>query len=279
MLIGAHVSTAGGLANAFERGVELGCTTIQIFSKSERQWQAKPITPAEVEKYKAEEARTGIGPVIVHDSYLINLASPKDDLWQKSIKAFAHELERCALLDIPYLVTHPGAHVGSGEEPALQREAEALNKLFADQTGGDVMVLLETTAGQGTALGWQFEHVARLFELVEHNTRLGVCVDTCHIFAAGYDIRTVETYTDTFATFDNVIGIDRIRAFHVNDSQRELGSRVDRHADIGEGEIGAEAFRLLMNDPRFVDIPKILETPKENHAENLARLRSFINPT
>lgn len=281
MPFGAHMSISGGLAKAFARGESVGCEAMQIFSKSERQWAAKPILPEDAAAFRAEQARSGIGPVVVHDSYLINLAAPADELWEKSIAAFAHELERCQQLGIPYIVTHPGAHTGSGEEAGLQREAVALERLFAEGVGGDTMVLLETTAGQGSCLGNRFEHLARLFELLPgHHARLGVCVDTCHIFAAGYDIRDAERYAATFAELDRVVGLANVRCFHLNDSQKDLGSRVDRHAPIGQGCIGQEAFRLLVNDPRFHGLPMIIETPKGDDMaedrENLGLLRSLV---
>jgi deoxyribonuclease-4 len=277
---GAHMSISGGLHKAFAHGERAGCDTIQIFSKNQQQWRAKPLTEQDIAQFKAEQQRSGFAPIIVHDSYLINLASPKDELWEKSTAAFAEELERCAALGIPYIVTHPGAHTGSGEDTGLRREADALNRLFDAGTGAGVMVLLETTAGQGTCLGHRFEHLARLIELVNQPERLGVCVDTCHILAAGYDIRTPETYAATFEEFDRVVGIERIKALHVNDSQKGLGSRVDRHTHIGEGCVGIEGFRALVNDPRLADVPMILETPKgDDLAEdiaNLAKLRELI---
>jgi deoxyribonuclease-4 len=280
MKFGAHMSISGGLHKAFGHGEKAGCEALQIFSKNQQQWRAKPLTEADIATFKAEHQRCGAWPLVVHDSYLINLATPGEELWEKSIAAFGEELERCAALGIPYLVTHPGAHTGSGEDAGLRREADALNRLFKEGVGGDVLVLLETTAGQGTCLGYRFEHLVRLIELVEHQERLGVCVDTCHILAAGYDIRTPEAYTATFAEFDRLVGLDRIKVFHVNDSQKSLGSRVDRHTHIGEGEIGIEGFRALVNDARFVDLPMILETPKgEDLAEdiaNLAQLRGLI---
>lgn len=280
MKFGAHMSISGGLHKAFAHGERAGCDTIQIFSKNQQQWRARPLAEQDIAQFKAEQQRSGFAPIIVHDSYLINLASPKDELWEKSTAAFADELERCAALGIPYIVTHPGAHTGSGEEAGLRREADALNRLFDAGTGAGVMVLLETTAGQGTCLGYRFEHLARLIELVKQPERLGVCVDTCHILAAGYDIRTPETYAATFEEFDRVVGVERIKALHVNDSQKDLGSRVDRHAHIGEGCIGIGGFRALVNDPRFADVPMILETPKgDDLAEdimNLAKLRDLI---
>jgi deoxyribonuclease-4 len=279
------MSISGGVSRAFARGELVECSAMQIFTKSERQWKAKPLPPEEIAAYQAEQQRTGIQPVIVHASYLINMASPKDDLWEKSIAAFAEELERCALLNIPYIVIHPGSHTGSGEDAGIQRHAEAVNRLLSEGVGDRVMILLENTAGQGTALGWSFEHLARMLELVPNDApmqeRMGVCVDTCHTFAAGYDIRTAETYEQTFAEFDRLIGLDRIKAFHLNDSQKELGSRVDRHDHLGKGCIGVEGFRLLVNDPRFRHVPMIIETPKEDmdnapeDKENLALLRSL----
>lgn len=280
MPFGAHMSISGGVSKAFARGQQVNCEAMQIFCKNERQWQGKPLLPDEVAKFKAEQVRTGIGPVVVHDSYLINLAAPADELWEKSIAAFCDELERCALLDVPYLVTHPGAHTGSGEEAGLEREAVALRRIFEAGVGAPVMVLLETTAGQGSSLGHRFEQIARLFELVPQHERMGVCVDTCHIFAAGYDLRTAETYAATFEAFDRTVGLERIKCFHLNDSQKALGSRVDRHAHIGQGEIGLEAFALLVNDPRFKHVPMIIETPKEKEMlediENLSLLRSLV---
>lgn len=283
MKFGAHMSISGGLYKAFGHGERAGCDTIQIFSKNQQQWRAKPLSEEEITRFRAEQARTGMGPLVVHDSYLINLASPNDELWEKSIAAFRDELERCAALGIPYLVTHPGAHVGTGEEAGLLRVATALNRLFTEGAGGDTMVLIETTAGQGSALGHRFEHLASLIALTDQDERLGVCVDTCHILAAGYDIRTPEAYAATFTAFEQIIGLERIRCFHVNDSQKGLSSRVDRHAQIGEGELGLEAFRSLVNDPRFAALPMILETPKgEDLAEdiqNLATLRGLIAPS
>lgn len=277
---GAHMSISGGVSKSFARGESVGLDSMQIFAKNERQWTAKPISPEEATAFRVEQQRTGIHPVVVHDSYLINLAAPADELREKSIAAFADELERCAQLDIPYLVTHPGAHTGIGEEAGLVRVADAICRLLAEGIGGSTMILLETTAGQGTALGYRFEHLARLFELIPYHERLGICVDTCHIFAAGYDIRDPEGYQATFAELDRLVGLTRVKCFHLNDSQKDLGSRVDRHAHIGQGCIGVEAFRMLVNDLRFADLPMIIETPKgEDMAEdrmNLALLRSLV---
>jgi deoxyribonuclease-4 len=278
MHFGAHISVAGGLHRAFERGAAVGCSTMQIFSKNERQWKGKPLTDEAITAFKAEQARTGIGPIVVHDSYLINLASPNEDLWEKSKAAFADELERCQKLDIPYLVTHPGAHTGGGVEGGVQREAEALNHLFANGVGGDTMVLLETTAGQGTCLGGCFEELARLLELIEAAERVGICVDTCHIFAAGYDIRAEHDYTAVMDHLVGLVGLDRIKLFHLNDSKGTLGSHLDRHAAIGEGQIGLDGFRWLVNDPRFCQLPMIIETPKsDDGSEDIRNLTTLRN--
>jgi deoxyribonuclease-4 len=282
MPFGAHMSISGGVAKAFARGEHATCETIQIFSKNQRNWQGKRYSDEEIADYKAEQQRSGIHPVVVHDSYLINMASPKDDLWERSMAAFRDELERCDRLDIPYVVMHPGAHTGSGEAAGLQRQAEALNRIFERDEHQGVTVLLETTAGQGSVLGWHFDHLARLLELVTHDERLGICVDTCHMFVAGYDIRTPETYAETFTALDQAVGLERIKVFHLNDTVNDLGSRVDRHTHIGQGCIGTEAFRLLVNDSRFADIPMIIETPKGDDMaedrENLALLRSLRAP-
>lgn len=279
MNLGAHMSAAGGLFQIFARGEAAGCRTLQLFTKNERQWQAKPLAEDDIARFKAEAARSGLGPLIAHDSYLINLASPKDDLWERSIDAFADELVRCEQLGIPYLVTHPGAHTGSGVEAGLQRVATALDRLFEVGTGGDVTVLLETTAGQGTCLGGCFEELAQLIELLRYPERVAVCADTCHMFAAGYDISTAEGYAATFDRLIELVGLSRIKAFHLNDSKGALGSRLDRHEAIGDGQIGLEGFRYLINDPRFCTLPMVLETPKGADAaediRNLKTLRSL----
>jgi deoxyribonuclease IV len=278
MNLGAHMSIAGGLHTAFARGEAVGCRAMQIFCKNERQWQGKPLRDEDIALFRAEQARTGIGPLIVHDSYLINLASPRDDLWEKSIAAIADELDRGDRLGIPLLVTHPGAHTGSGCESGIERVTHALNRLFDEGVGGETTVLLENTAGQGSCLGGRVEELAWMLEGVRHPERVGVCIDTCHLFAAGYDFRTPESYAATFDRLISLVGSERIRAFHLNDSKGALGSHLDRHAGIGEGEIGVEAFGLLLNDPRFADLPMVLETPKEPEGadvRNLTLLRSL----
>lgn len=275
LLIGAHMSIASGLHLAFARGEETGCAAIQVFTKNASQWRGKAISPAEADAFRQAWQESSIGPVIAHDSYLINLAAPDEAMWRKSIAAFVDEMERCAALGIPELVMHPGAHLGAGEEAGLQRLSAAFREIFAAAPAG-VSVLLENTAGQGTCLGYRFEHLAAVIERVPEG-RFGVCFDTCHAWAAGYDLATAAGYAAVILEFDRVIGLERLRAFHVNDSKKGLGCRVDRHEHIGQGSIGEAGFAALVQDRRFAGIPKILETPKGKDAEldrmNLALLR------
>lgn len=278
MNVGAHISVAGGLHQAFARGEAAGCRTLQIFSKNERQWRAKPLTPEAIDLFKAEAARSGLTAALVHASYLINLASPDDALWERSIGALAEELERCSLLGIPYLVLHPGAHIGSGAEAGIARVAQAIDRLFVEGAGPGVTLLLETTAGQGTCLGGTFEELSTVLDLLHHPERVAVCADTCHIFAAGYDIASPVGYTATFDRLIELVGLDRIKAFHLNDSKGGLGSRLDRHESIGDGQIGIEGFRLLVNDERFHALPMVLETPKgDDGAEDVRNLTTLRN--
>jgi deoxyribonuclease-4 len=279
MLLGAHMSIAGGAFNAFAQGERFGCTTIQIFTKSSNQWRAKELTDEEVDKYHAEQDRTRINPVIAHDSYLINLGSPDKALIKKSREAFLIEMQRCETFKIPVLVTHPGSHLGEGEEWGIERIAESISWLHKKTPGFKVRIALETTAGQGTNLGYKFEQLASMIEQSSEPERLEVCMDTCHIFAAGYDITTKKGYEQTILEFDRIIGLDRLAAIHFNDSKKELGSRVDRHNHIGEGFIGEEPFGFFMRDKRFEKIPKLLETPKGDDGEmdkiNLDKLRKL----
>jgi deoxyribonuclease IV len=280
MRFGAHMSIAGGCDKAFDRAETAGCDSLQVFTKNSNQWNAKPLDEEMLESWCTRERETGIWPVVAHDSYLINLASPKEDLWEKSIEAFGIELQRCDQLGIRYLVTHPGSHTGSGEETGLARVSEALNRIHRDMPNLEVMTLLETTAGQGTNLGACFEHLATITAGVEDKSRVGYCLDTCHIFAAGYDFRTPETYQETMDRFDELLGIDRLFAIHLNDSKHDLGSRRDRHEHIGQGFIGPEGFRQFVNDPRLKDVPGLLETKKgedlAEDIENLATLRGLV---
>jgi deoxyribonuclease-4 len=280
------MSVSGGLHKAFERGKTVGCQTIQIFTKNASQWKAKPLAEADIAAWqKAVAAYADITPVITHDSYLINLASPAEESWEKSLAAFKEEIERNRLLGIPYLVTHAGAHMSSGEEAGLSRIAQAVNRVhneIVEETGNPpgTTILFETTAGQGSSLGYKFEHWGKLLEQLEHPEWTGICFDTCHVFASGYDFRTPEGYDATMSEFDRYIGIQNLRAFHMNDSKQGLGSRVDRHESIGKGHLGLEPFRFLMNDARFTNTPMVLETPKGTDDSedllNLATLRGLV---
>jgi deoxyribonuclease-4 len=261
-ILGAHQSISGGYHRAVELAAETGCDCVQLFTKNSNQWHAKPITETDIAKFQAAFADQRISHPIAHDSYLINLASPGDALWKKSIAAFVEELRRAELLGIPYVVTHPGAFTDSDEKTGLARIAAALDEIHAQTKGLRVQCLLETTAGQGSSLGWRFEHFTAILENVSEPDRLGVCFDTCHVFAAGYPLATKKDYAATMKAFDNSIGLHRIKAFHLNDSRRELGSRVDRHEHLGRGQMGLEPFRYLLNDHRFHKVPMYLETPK-----------------
>jgi deoxyribonuclease-4 len=235
-----------------------------------------PITPEQAQTFRDTLERIGLRQVMAHDSYLINLASPDPTLYQRSLDAFVEEMGRAEALGVAYLVMHPGAHLDSGEEAGLLRVAQALDEAHARCEGYNLRVLLETTAGQGSTLGHRFEHLATILERVADPDRLGVCLDTCHVFAAGYPLAPEEPYQQTMSEFDRIVGLRRIAAFHVNDSLKELGSRVDRHAHIGKGKLGLEPFRLLVNDPRFRDLPMVLETPLEGVADDLAALRGLL---
>ena len=276
------MSIAGGVDKAPLRGREVGCDAIQIFTKSNRQWRARPLGDDEVEAFSTNLKAAGIGPVVAHDCYLLNLAAPVAAVWKRSVAAFREELERAERLGIPYLVTHPGSHLSAAEADGMARVAEALNVLHAALPRHRVRILLETTAGQGTSLGHRFEQLAAILEQVEAAHRVGLCLDTCHLFAAGYDIRSPKGYGEMMRALVTCVGHARVKAIHLNDSRQGLGSRVDRHAHIGEGHLGAAAFRLFLNDPRFRAVPMILETPKDEDfvtadRRNLARLRRLLN--
>jgi deoxyribonuclease-4 len=278
-LIGAHMPTAGGLYKAISAGKEIGCDSVQVFTASPRQWRHSALTEEAVDAYRAACAQCGIEKTVAHDSYLINLAAPEGEIRDKSRTAFRAELERAEALGIKYLVTHMGAHLGEGEAVGLARLSESINWLHDELPGYSVKVALETTAGQGTTLGAAFEQFPIIFNEVRDPDRLVICMDTCHIFVAGYDIRTAETYESTLCRLEANIGKDKLKVVHANDSLKGLGSKVDRHAHIGEGEIGEEAFRLLVNDPRFAGIPIVVETPDAEtmHPVNVKRLRSLIH--
>ena len=279
-LLGAHMSIAGGVDQALLEGKRAGCDVIQIFTKSSRQWAAKPYSREEIQGFLDNQKETGIAIVIAHDSYLLNLGSPDGDLRKRSVRAFIDEMERCETLSIPYLVAHPGAHVGSGEEEGIKTIARSLDEIQAACAGYRTRIALEITAGQGSNLGYRFEQIHNMIDSAQEGDRLRVCFDTEHAFAAGYDLRTKEGYERTFGEFDETIGLKLLAAFHLNDSKKEFHSRVDRHEHIGKGHIGVEAFRLLMNDRRFWGLPMCLETPKgpdlKEDRENLALLRSLL---
>ena len=278
-LFGAHFSIAGGLTNAVATAVRFECGTLQLFTKNASQWACKPIADDDAKSFRKSAKSAKLKLLTAHDSYLINLASPAEELFRKSVEAFAVEWERAEQLGLSYLVAHPGAHVGSGEEAGLKRVIEGLDIASGRCKGLKTRILLETTAGQGTTLGHRFEHLAAIRAGVREPERFGVCLDTCHVFAAGYPIHTADGFAATFREFDGVIGLGNLKLFHVNDSVKPLGSRVDRHAGLGLGEIGEGAFRKLVNDERFDALPMILETPKEGRDGeeldpiNLAKLR------
>ena len=273
------MSIAGGVERALERGHRIGCTTIQLFTKNSNQWAAPPLSGESIRLFRQRRRETGIAPLVAHTSYLINLASANAALWEQSIEAYRVEVERCAALGIGLLVLHPGAPKDAGPSFGIERVAEALNRVHAATPGRRVITCLETTAGQGSHLGRTFEELAAIMRLVRSISRIGACFDTCHVFAAGYDIRTPTGYRTTLQAFDRTIGLARLRVIHVNDSQGAFGSRRDRHAHIGQGGIGVEGFRALMRDPRLRAVPKILETPKgpdlEEDRANMTILRSL----
>ena len=274
------MSTSGGVHTAVDRALSIGCTALQVFTKNNNQWSAKPLAEEEIENYKRKIAEATITPVMAHDSYLINLCAMNPDTLERSRKAFIDELTRCEQLGIQLLNFHPGAHGGAGEEEGIKRVVESLNIAHERTEEFKVLSVVETSAGQGTAVGYKFEQLEKIINGVDKPDRMAVCVDTCHIFAAGYDIRTEEKYEATFEEFDNIIGLQRLVAFHYNDSKKEFGSHRDRHEHIGKGMIGVAGFSLLMNDTRFANIPKILETPKSKDlhedVENMKVLKELI---
>ncbi|HOJ20490.1 MAG TPA: deoxyribonuclease IV [Armatimonadota bacterium] len=282
MRLGAHMRIAGGFGTAVREAVEAGCEALQIFTKSPQQWARREVTEAEGQEFQRQCAEAGIYPVIAHDSYLINMASADEALRRKSVEGFISEVWSCHMLGVKALVTHMGS---AGKEPmdeALERLCASLDEVLAATADSGVDVVLETTAGQGNSLGSRFEEFPRIFDRVKDDSRLGVCLDTCHIFVAGYDIRTREGYEEVMAEFDRLVGIHRLRAIHLNDAKKALGSRVDRHEQIGQGMLGLDAFRWVVNDPRLQHLPGILETPKldaekrEMDPVNLALLRSLM---
>jgi len=273
LLLGAHMSIAGGLEKAIERGDSIGCTAIQLFTKSNRQWHAKKITDEECELFKKTwKDAQHIQDIVAHCSYLINIGAMSKEVEKKSVKSLVLELDRCERLGIPYLVLHPGSYTGGEEGLCLEQIAANIN-ITLEEVSGKSEILIETMAGQGKTVGYSFEQIAAIRKMVHNKHRVGVCVDTCHIFAAGYEFSTPSSYKNMWQQFDKVIGMRHLKAIHMNDSEKGLGSRVDRHADIGKGKIGLEPFRLIMNDPALYDIPKILETPKKELADDVRNLK------
>ncbi len=278
--LGAHMSIAGGLPKAVERGRAAGCGVLQVFTQNSNQWRGKRVTDSDVSLFREKWEESGIKEIVSHDIYLINLAATPGETRDKSMAGFLEEMERCARLGIDKIVMHPGAHLGEGEETGISRIVEAFDTLFQQARDFTGTVLLETTAGQGTNIGYRFEHLREIRDRSDFPDRFGVCFDTCHTFAAGYDITTREGYDSVFGEFDRVLGLENLRVFHFNDSKKGLNCRVDRHEHIGRGAMGLEGFRFLMNDQRFSHIPKILETPKGDNDEmdaiNLKTLRDLV---
>jgi deoxyribonuclease IV len=279
-LIGAHVSIADSVAQALIRGKELGCECIQIFTKSSRQWASKPYSEEDIAAFKVNQRETGIHSVIAHDSYLLNLGAPDERLRKRSVGGFIDELTRCEALGVPYLVAHPGSHVGSGEDAGIKTIAKSIDEAHKASDGFHVKIALEITAGQGTNLGCSFPQMGRIFDSVKENNRLRLCFDTEHAFASGYDLRTDDAYEQTFAELDKYIGIKKIVAFHLNDSLKPFNSHVDRHEHIGKGFLGLDAFRRVLNDKRWVGLPMCLETApgpeNKDIAQDLKTLKSLL---
>ncbi|HKJ05627.1 MAG TPA: deoxyribonuclease IV [Geopsychrobacteraceae bacterium] len=275
--LGTHVSIAGGLYKAFSRGEKVDCTAIQVFTKNANRWQTKPLRQNEIDAFKDARQKSSIDWVAAHDSYLINLASPEAEKRLRSIEAFIVEVERCAALGIEFLVMHPGAHMGNGIDNGLNLLAESFRSIVKE-VSGEVTVLLENTAGQGTCLGDRFEHLATVLDKIPEG-KFGVCLDTCHAFAAGYDLSNAEGYRTTMDEFDRLIGFEKLQLIHANDSKKPLGSQVDRHQHIGKGEIGPEGFAAMMQDSRLQRVPKIIELPPGDNncfdLENLGMLRKM----
>jgi deoxyribonuclease-4 len=280
-LLGAHLSIAGGHHLAAAEAARLGFGALQIFTKSVKTWASRPLEPDAASRFREAVAAAGLRATVAHNSYLINLASPDPALWERSIAAMVDELRRAEALGLSDLVAHPGAHLGAGDEAGLDRVIRGLDEVHRRAPGLAVRIALETTAGQGTCLGHRFEHLGTLIRGVAEPDRLGVCVDTCHVFAAGYPMDSEGDYNAAMLALDHAVGLARVRVWHVNDSLKPLGSRRDRHAGIGQGLIGLATFRRILTDPRFAAVPKILETPKgvedgvELDARNLALLRGL----
>ena len=281
VLLGAHFSIAGGLHRAVLTAAGYGCPVLQVFTKNANTWKERNLSPDEIDQFRLAKKDHGVFSVCSHTAYLLNLASPERSKFHRSIHALEQELVRSSQLDIAYVVMHPGAHMGDGEEKGLRRIARGINTVFDRKPDTSCRLLLEATAGQGSNLGHTFEQLAQIERWVEAREKMGFCLDTCHLFTAGYDIRTRRAYNKTMEAFDRTVGLDRLGVIHLNDAKKGLGSRVDRHEHIGEGAIGIDAFRFIMNDQRLRAIPKIIETPKKKgpvdcDRVNLRRLHSLI---
>ncbi|MBS1986467.1 deoxyribonuclease IV [Candidatus Dependentiae bacterium] len=279
LLLGAHLSIADGFDDSIQQAMSLGCTTLQIFTKSNRQWHAKALEATEVKAFLAAQKQSSIAPVVAHASYLINIGSADQALRSKSIDALLLELERCSALSIAYLVLHPGSHTKTDEMLCLAIVADSINQVLARYTG-NTMLLLESMAGQGSTICYTLEQLASILKKLTNKKRVGICIDTCHVFAAGYDISNFEGYQAFWQAYDNILGIGTLKAIHLNDSKKPCGSRVDRHEHIGQGMLGKETFKLIMNDSRFFDVPKILETPLDDRgdfASNLKTLKGLLS--
>jgi deoxyribonuclease-4 len=280
MKFGAHMSTSGGVWKALERGVSIGCEIVQLFVKNNMQWFGKPYSPDGLARYANELASSKFAAVFGHTGYLINLAAPVSKNRDESIKSLIQEIQLATDLALPFLVMHPGAHLGAGEQEGIRQVVTGLDEVFRSTKNSPVRIALEVTAGQGTCLGYRIAHLASVYEGVDQPARLGVCLDTAHLFAAGYPVHTPKGWNKTIKETDALLGLKEVLAFHLNDSKTELGSRVDRHAGIGQGKIGREAFGHIVNDPRFRGLPGCLETPKSpdlhEDVENLVILRSLV---
>jgi deoxyribonuclease IV len=278
--LGAHMSIAGGLHLAIDRAVSTGCGVLQIFTRNSNQWKGKAVSDADCAIFREKFAASGLHEVVSHDIYLINLAAPPGEIREKSLAAFRDELETCARLGISKIIMHPGSHLTEAPETGLERVTKSFDQLFSEVPQFEGQVLIETTAGQGTNLGRTFEELQIIIEGSRFPQKFGVCFDTCHTYAAGYDTATEEGYADTMEQFDRIIGLELLQCFHFNDSKKGLGSRVDRHEHIGQGELGLNPFRFILNDKRFATVPKILETPKGDNDEmdmvNLGLLRGLV---
>ncbi len=279
-LLGAHVSTKGGVHNIFERGAEIGAGALAFFSKNSNQWKARPLTDGDCDQFIDLRGQAGMQPVVIHAAYLINLAAVNEEFLRKSIETMIVELERADRLGVHAVVLHPGAHMGAGVEAGLDSIARSLDEVHAALPQARAVTLLETSAGQGSSLGCSFAELGAILRRVDDPSRLGICFDTCHAFSAGYDLRTRDGYERVMDELEREVGAEHVGAFHLNDSKRDLGARVDRHEHIGKGFLGLDAFGLLVNDRRFAGIPKLIETPKttpiESDRENLATLRSLL---